>query len=125
MFSSWGHIPFTESHNVALRQTQRSIRTDEPNWHPWVVFFLSSLASLFKRLEENIADEEKPLAQMPALSVQLIDIARKQGRVTVAQAVELTGVNRNTVRAHLKRLVDAGHLKQHGSSGRGVWYGLA
>lgn len=114
-----------QGYYMALRQTQGSIRTDEPNWHPWVVFFLSSLASQVKRLEEKIADEEKLLAQMPALSVQLIDIARKQGRVTVAQAVELTGVNRNTVRAHLKRLVDAGHLKRHGSSGRGVWYGLA
>jgi Fic family protein len=114
-----------QGYYMALRQTQGTIRTDEPNWHPWVVFFLSSLASQVKRLEEKIANEEKLLAQMPALSVQLIDIARKQGRVTVAQAVELTGVNRNTVRAHLKRLVDAGHLKQHGSSGRGVWYGLS
>lgn len=114
-----------QGYYMALRQTQGSIRTDAPNWQPWIVFFLNSLASQVKRLEEKISNEEKLLSQMPVLSVQLIDLARKQGRVTVAQAVELTHANRNTVRAHLKRLVDAGHLKQHGSAGRGVWYGLA
>jgi uncharacterized protein involved in exopolysaccharide biosynthesis len=101
---------------MALRQTQGSIRTEAPNWQPWVVFFLRALASQVKRLEAKISNEEKLLSQMPVLSVQLIDLARNQGRATVAQAVELTQANRNTVRTH---------LKQHGSAGRGVWYGLS
>jgi predicted HTH transcriptional regulator len=54
----------------------------------------------------------------------MLDITRKQGRITVADAVALTQGNRNTIRANLKRLVEAGHLKQYGTSGRGVWYGL-
>jgi len=114
-----------QGYYMALRQTQGSIRTEAPNWQPWVVFFLSALASQVKRLEAKISNEEKLLSQMPVLSVQLIDLARNHGRVTVAQAVELTQANRNTVRTHLKRLVEAGHLKQHGSAGRGVWYGLS
>jgi hypothetical protein len=42
-------------------------------------------------LEEKITNEEKLPAQLPVSSVQMIDIARKQGCVTVAQAVKLTG----------------------------------
>jgi Fic family protein len=105
-----------QGYYMALRQTQGSIRTEAPNWQPWVVFFLRALASQVKRLEAKISNEEKLLSQMPVLSVQLIDLARNQGRATVAQAVELTQANRNTVRTH---------LKQHGSAGRGVWYGLS
>lgn len=38
-------------------------------------------------------------------------------------AVEATGANRNTLKTHLRKLVESGHLTQHGS-GRGTWYGL-
>ena len=30
-----------QRYEMALRQTQGTICTDEPNWQPWVVFFLS------------------------------------------------------------------------------------
>jgi len=29
-----------ETYYLALRQTQGSIRSDSPNWQPWLVFFL-------------------------------------------------------------------------------------
>jgi len=133
--AGYAYVPFSslesiieqnkQGYYMALRQTQGTIRTDEPNWQPWIVFFLSSLRSQVKRLEEKMVNEERVLSQVPVLSVQIMEFTRKQGRITVAQAVELTHGNRNTIRAHLKRLVDAGHLKQHGISGRGVWYSLS
>ncbi len=113
-----------QGYYIALRQTQGTIRSDQPNWQPWITFFLSSLCSQVKRLEEKIDNELKLLATLSPLSVQMLDIARKQGRITVADAVTLTQGNRNTIRANLKKLVEAGHLKQYGTSGRGVWYGL-
>jgi Fic family protein len=113
-----------QAYYVALRQTQGTIRTEEPNWQSWITFFLSSLCSQIKNLEEKMANEHQLLATLPAIAVQLIDLARKQGRITLIQAVELTGANRNTIRANLKKLVADGHLKQHGITGRGVWYGL-
>jgi Fic family protein len=33
-----------EVYYLALRQTQGSIRSDAPNWQPWLVFFLRLLA---------------------------------------------------------------------------------
>ena len=113
-----------QAYYVALRQTQGTIRTEEPNWQSWITFFLSSLCSQIKNLEEKMANEHLLLATLPAIAVQLIDLARKQGRITLIHAVELTGANRNTIRANLKKLVAYGHLKQHGITGRGVWYGL-
>ena len=32
-----------EAYDLALRQTQATIRTEEPNWQPWLEFFLRSL----------------------------------------------------------------------------------
>jgi predicted HTH transcriptional regulator len=60
---------------------------------------------------------------MPELSMKILDLAKKQGRLTVKGVVTVTGSSRNTVKAHLKRLSQAGVLKQNGA-GRGVWYDL-
>jgi DeoR/GlpR family transcriptional regulator of sugar metabolism len=50
-------------------------------------------------------------------------LAREHGRVTVAEAVRVSGASRNTIKDHLKALVEQGHLTLHGA-GRGAWYGL-
>jgi len=112
-----------QGYYLALRQTQGTIRTDSANWQPWVVFFLRALLSQVKRLEEKVEREKLILAAMPELSLQLLELARERGRLTVADAVTITGANRNTVKLHLRKLVEAGHFAQYGA-GRGVWYGL-
>jgi hypothetical protein len=38
--------------------------------------------------------------------------------------VTASGISRNTIKAHLRKLVVAGHLAQHGLAPRGVWYGI-
>ena len=63
------------------------------------------------------------LAALPALSLQIVEFAREHGRITMAEAIQLTGSNRNTLKQHFRDLVERGHLALHGS-GRGVWYGL-
>ena len=112
-----------QGYYLALRQTQGTIRTDSANWQPWVVFFLRALLSQVKRLEGKVEREKLILAAMPELSLQLLELARERGRLTVADAVTVTGANRNTVKLHLRKLVQAGHFAQYGA-GRGVWYGL-
>ena len=64
------------------------------------------------------------LGELPSLSVQILDIAREHGRVTLADAVKITGVSRYTVKDHIKMLTANGHLDRHGS-GRGACYSLA
>ena len=112
-----------EAYYLALRQTQGSIRTDAPNGQPWLVFFLRSLAEQVKRLEKKVEREKIVLAALPELSLQIVEFAREHGRVTIGNAINLTGVSRNTLKQHFRHLVAHGHLNQQGS-GRGVWYEL-
>lgn len=106
---------------LALRQTKGTIRTDAPNWQPWLAFFLRSLAEQVRRLEKKVEREKLVLATLPELSLQIVEFARKHGRVTIGEAIKLTGVSRNTLKQHFRTLIEREHLNQHGS-GRGVWY---
>ncbi len=110
-----------EAYYLALRQTQGTIRSNAPNWQPWLVFFLRSLAEQVRRLEKKVEREKLVLSVLPELSLQIVEFAREHGRVTIGDAIKLTGASRNTLKQHFRALVERGHLNQHGS-GRGVWY---
>jgi Fic family protein len=112
-----------EAYYLALRQTQGTIRTQAPNWQPWLLFFLRALAEQVKRLNRKIEREKVVLATLPELSLHIVEFAREHGRVTMTEAIRLTGASRNTLKQHLRALVERGHLKAQGA-GRGAWYEL-
>ncbi len=112
-----------EGYYLALRQTQVTIRTEAPNWQPWVAFFLRALQQQMKRLAKKVEREKIVLAALPELSVRIIEHAREHGRVTISDIVRLTGTSRNTLKQHFRDLVVQRHLALHGS-GRGAWYAL-
>lgn len=112
-----------EAYYLALRHTQGTLRTEAPDWQPWLVFFLRSLAEQVRRLERKVERERIVLAAMPELSLQIIEFAREHGRITMSDAIRLTGASRNTLKQHFRNLVDRGQLQGHGL-GRGAWYGL-
>jgi Fic family protein len=112
-----------QAYYIALRQTQSTIRTVDPNWQPWLQFFLASLCTQVKRLGEKV-EREKMLSQvMSQLSARLIVLAREHGRLTTSLAEQETQANRATIKAHLTRLVKEGHLVKKGV-GRGTWYAV-
>ncbi len=111
-----------ECYYMALRSTQGTIRTDAPNWQPWVIYFLRALQKQKARLETKIAREKILDDKLPTLSIQILELVKAHGRLTNSQIVEITGANRNTVKKHLQTLVATGHLSQHGA-GKGTWYG--
>jgi predicted HTH transcriptional regulator len=112
-----------EGYYLALRQTQVTIRTEAPNWQPWVTFFLRALQQQMKRLAKKVEREKIVLAAIPELSLRIIEHAREHGRVTISDIVRLTGTSRNTLKQHFRQLVAQNHLALHGS-GRGAWYAL-
>lgn len=112
-----------EAYYLALRQTQGTIRRDAPNWQPWLLFFLRSLAEQVRRLTVKVEREKIVLAALPTLSLQIVEFAREHGRITMSEAIKLTGASRNTLKQHFRNLIERKHIEQHGS-GRGVWYGL-
>ena len=59
-------------------------------------------------------------------SVRLDNFATLTGftGIRATMPVRVSGASRNTIKDHLKALVEQGHLVLHGA-GRGAWYGLA
>jgi Fic family protein len=131
--SGYAYVPYSslesvielnkENYYLALRQTQSSIRSDNPNWQPWLMFFLNSLSEQVRRLEKKIEREKIIISNLPELSIQIIEFTREHGRITIGEAIKLTNSNRNTLKQHFRNLVSQGYLNQKGS-GRGVWYEL-
>jgi Fic family protein len=131
--AGYGYVPYSslesvielnkEAYYLALRQTQGTIRATQPNWQPWILFFLRSLAEQVRRLEKKIEREKLVLATLPELSLQIVEFAREHGRITIGEAIKLTNANRNTLKQHFRALVKRGHLHQQGG-GRSVWYEL-
>jgi Fic family protein len=112
-----------DSYYLALRRTQKTIRTDAPDWNPWLEFFLHAMQRQKERLEKKMERERVMVAALPELSVLILELAREHGRVTIAEVVRVSGVSRNTVKDHIRTLAEQGHLQLHGA-GRGAWYGL-
>ena len=133
MQAGYAYVPYSslesvielnkEAYYLAQRQTQGTIRTQAPHWQPWLVFFLRSLAEQVRRLEKKVEREKVVLAALPELSLQIVEFAREHGRITMAEAIRLTGASRNTLKQHFRNLVARAYLKRQGS-GRGVWYEL-
>ena len=131
--SGYAYVPYSslesvieqskEAYYLALRQTQGTIRTEATNWQPWLLFFLRALAEQVRRLNRKIERERLVLATLPDLSLQIVEFVREHGRVTMADAIRLTGSSRNTLKQHFRALVERGHLSAQGA-GRGSWYEL-
>jgi Fic family protein len=131
--AGYAYVPFSslesviernkETYYLALRQTQGTIRSEAPNWQPWIMFFLQALNEQVVRLEKKIEREKSVLAALPELSAQIVEFAREHGRITIGEAVRLTRGNRNTLKQHFRILVEQRILNPQGQ-GRGSWYEL-
>jgi Fic family protein len=113
-----------ENYYLALRQTQGTLNAQEPNWQPWITFFLKALRQQKQRLEVKVEREKLLLSQLPELSLKILELAKSKGRITISEVVVLTNANRNTIKKHLENLVDTRQLSKHGT-GKGTWYAFA
>jgi Fic family protein len=99
----YAYVPFSslesviehnkEGYYLALRQTQGTIRTDAPNWQPWLTYFLRALQQQKRRLAEKMEREKLIAAALPELSAQIVDQARNHGRVTIGDMIRMTGAS--------------------------------
>jgi Fic family protein len=112
-----------ESYYLALRQTQGTIRTEAPNWQPWLVFFLRAMQQQKRHLSVKVEREKIVVAALPELAIKILDYARDQGRVTMRDIVLTTGASGNTLKEHFRNLVARKLLVRRGA-GRATWYEL-
>jgi len=94
-----------------------------PDWTPWLTFSLTALQHQMRSLREKVERERLLLAKLPDLAIQILDHTRDHCRVTIADAVAITGASRNTLKLHFKTLRERGLLALHGQ-GRRAWYSL-
>lgn len=109
-----------DAYYVALRRAQMTLDDDESQLIDWIVYFVRALHRQKEVLARKI-EQERLMAPLAPLSEKLLAIVDEHGRVTVREAEALTKANRNTIKHHLGKLVDAGRLKRRGR-GRGTWY---
>lgn len=112
-----------EGYYLALRRTQGTIRTENPDWQHWLLFFLRALQRQMLNLQAKVERERIVLAKLSDLSVTIIDLLRSHGRLSVGDAANFTGVSRNTLKLHFKGLLERGLIELNGK-GRGAWYSL-
>lgn len=111
-----------DAYYLALRRTQKTLGGDKADWIPWLTFFLNSL----RRQKDHLATKiQKPsqYSALPIESVKILEYLADHERITISQAVELSGALRPTVKNRLKSLVESGLLARHGKA-RGTWYSL-
>lgn len=108
---------------LALRRTQVTLSQGSPQWQHWLVFFLRSLKKQKDNLLRKVERERYFLEAMPALSADILELAKETGRITTSEVVMATKANRATVRKRLEELVRSQLLQQHGK-GKGTWYSL-
>ena len=100
--------------------TNHSLDSPESLIGDWISFFINCLFIQKNILVKKI-DQERLTAALPPLSEKIMEVLKSRGKVTVKEAGALTGANRNTIKDHLKKLADSGHIIQKGV-GRGAWY---
>jgi Fic family protein len=110
-----------DSYYLALRRTQQTIRRDEQNWEPWLVFFLKTMGKQKDNLAAKVNEEQTLRGSLPALSRQILELVKTRGEITVKEIEESTGANRNTIKVHVKKLAEQHYLAQVGK-GRGARY---
>jgi Fic family protein len=110
-----------DSYYLALRRIQQTIRKQKQNGEAWLVFFLKMMAKQKDNLAAKVKEEQALRSSLPALSRQILELAKSRGEVSVREIEDSTGANRNTIKVHVKKLAELHYLRQVGK-GRGARY---
>jgi Fic family protein len=130
--AGYSYVPFSSLERVieehkdeyyrTLRRAQATLDRDESQLGEWLAFFLRCLA-LQKDVLARKVERERMMAALSPLDEQLLALVRDHGRLTLATAATLTQGNRNTLKVHLRQLVEGGRLRRLGR-GRASCYEL-
>ena len=110
-----------ESYYLALRRTQASLKSEAPDFNPWLLFFLRSLKKQKIHLAQKISQEKHFMLHLPELSSRILIIIREHGKLGIGDMEKMTATNRNTLNKHPANLVKQGYILRMGK-GRATWY---
>ena len=101
----------------ALSKSERGGPTE------WVLFFLECLVRQKNILAKKL-EKERMIDSMPRQSSKIIQALKEHASLSIGELCGLLGDNRNTIKAHLYRLVEEQQIKNEGK-GKGTRYLLA
>lgn len=110
-----------EGYYRALRQTQTTLKNENPNFEPCLSFFFKTLQKQKIRLQYKIDTKQNKTNDFSELEESIMSYFDKNEKATVLKIVEYTGANKNTAKKALANLVAKNCLILH-SKGRGAWY---
>jgi Fic family protein len=131
--SGYDYVPYASLESVieenkdlyyqALRKTQATLGSDQPDLETWTVFFLRCLRIQTDHLATKLGRERLISESLPKLSVAVIELLREHERLTASELERLTGGNRNTMKVRLRQLTEAGWIIREGKA-RATRYAL-
>ncbi|MEK6733766.1 MAG: Fic family protein [Pseudomonadota bacterium] len=110
-----------DGYYLALRHTQKTIRTKKQDWEPWILYFLRTMLKQKDNLATKIKEEQSLRTSLPALSRQILELVNARGDISIKEIEKTTAANRSTIKVHLKKLTEQGYLMSIGG-GRGAHY---
>ena len=131
--AGYGYVPYSslesvieqnkEAYYFAQSCTQGTLDGADPDWGPWLGFFLTALRHQKDRLAEKIARELLMAATLSPLASEILALAQQHGRITAAEVERITDVPRGTIKKRLTQLVTSGRLIRQGKA-KATWYHL-
>lgn len=112
-----------EAYYLALRRTQISLTSDEPDWESWLLYFMRAMQTQKLHLQTKMERERLLQGDLPPLSIRILELAREQGSLKSSDILRFTGESKSTIRSRLNELVDQGRLSRNGA-GPSTWYTL-
>ena len=109
-----------DKYYLALRTAQKALVSGEKSPEIWTAVFLEMLKKQKDHLLKKI-EREKIAHALPDVSIQILNLAKEHGRITVSFVTNVLQLNRNTVKKHFQHLVRTEKLILHGK-GRGSYY---
>lgn len=112
-----------EFYYLALRRTQATLKTDSPDFGPWLTFFLRSLQKQKAHLESKVARERALTVHISEIASQILELLQKHGTLSMANLEEFSGINRSTLKKHILVLIKQGNIMRLGQ-GKATLYSL-
>lgn len=112
-----------DQYYAALRRTQATLKNQNPDWEPWVSFFLRCLKKQKDNLLAKLGREQIMAESLLPLANEILSLLRQHGQLTISDLERLTGANKNTLKVRLRELTKSQRISRHGKA-RATWYAL-
>jgi len=109
-----------DNYYLALRRTQATFKSDNPDYETWILLFLNALEAQKEMLSQKI-ERERIFTKLPKLSIRIIELVKAHGQLSISEIESITNANRDTLKVKLRVLVNDRYLIRQGR-GKGTRY---